>query len=68
MAQASKANQRIREAMNESGFPYWVLADLLKVYRCTLSEWMRHEMPEDKQEKILNLIREEADRRNSTDD
>lgn len=67
MVQVDKANRKIREAMNESGLPYWVLADLLKVHRCTLSEWMRHEMPEDKQTVILKLIEEEAKRRNSAE-
>ena len=57
-----KANQRIRDAMTESGLLYWRLADLLKVTSWTLSVWMRHEMPEEKQERILNVIREESER------
>ncbi len=59
----NKANKKIREAMYQAGFPYWVLADLLKVHRCTLSEWLRHEMPQEKQEEILKLIERESKRR-----
>ena len=55
----SEANKKIREAMDQAGFPYWVLADLLKVHRCTLSVWLRHELPEEKQEEILELIKNE---------
>jgi len=54
------ANKKIRDAVKETGVPYWKVADLLKVHRCTLSEWMHHEMPEEKQDHILKLIREEA--------
>lgn len=57
-----KANQKIREAMKESGFLYWKLADLIGINTSTLSVWLRHEMPEEKQQHILQLIRAESER------
>lgn len=48
--------------MADSGMYYWVLADRLGVTPWTLTVWMRHEMPEEKQERILQLIKEEAER------
>lgn len=56
-----KSNQRIRNAMADSGMYYWELADRLGVTPWTLTVWMRHEMPEEKQERILQLIREESE-------
>lgn len=58
----SEPNQKIREAMKKSGLRYWQLADLIEISTGTLSVWMRHEMPEEKQERILQLIKEEAER------
>lgn len=55
------ANQRIRKAFDETGLPKWKIADRLGIHYSTLCVWMRHEMPEEKQEKILRLIREESE-------
>lgn len=62
MIEEVKANQRIRQAMKDTGMYYWKLADLLGITNWTLSVWMRHEMPEEKQEKILQMIKEESAR------
>lgn len=57
-----RANIRIREAMTESGLRYWQLADLIGIGNSTLTIWMRHEMPEEKQEMIIQLIKAESER------
>ena len=62
----SEPNQKIREAMKKSGLRYWQLADLIGISTGTLSVWLRHEMPEEKQERILQLIKEEAERMHMT--
>ncbi len=62
MKEEIKANQRIREAMKEAGLLYWRLADLIGCSTWTLSVKLRHELPEEEQEKILSVIRAEAER------
>ena len=62
MSEEVKANQRIRKAFDETGLPKWKIADRLGIHYSTLSVWMRHEMPEEKQEKILQMIKEESAR------
>ena len=62
MKEEIKANQKIREAMKESGFLYWKLADLIGCSNWTLSVKLRHELPEAEQERILQLIRMESER------
>lgn len=62
MIDETRANQRIRKALEDSGMYHWKLAEMLGVTSWTLSVWLRHEMPKEKQERILQLIREESDR------
>lgn len=61
MEETTKANQKIRKAVKDSGVYYWQIAERLGITCWTLSVWMRHEMPEAKQERILQLIREESE-------
>jgi hypothetical protein len=51
-------NKRIREAVNEAGLRLWNLADMLKINPTTLSVMLRHELPEEEQDRILKLIEE----------
>ncbi len=51
-----KVNQKIREAMKDSGMYYWQLADLMRISNWTLSVKLRHELPEEEQKRILSLI------------
>ena len=57
-------NLMIRNTLKDCHMPYWMLADLMKIHRTTLSERLRHEMPTEEQKRIVKLIREEAKRRN----
>ena len=54
----AKANQRIREALTEAGLCQWELALFLGMGETTLSRYLRQELPEEEQDKIINLIRE----------
>ncbi len=56
-----KYNKRIRTALAVHGVPQWRLAQLLEISEFTLSRKLREELPEEEQEKILALIREEGE-------
>lgn len=55
---ASKANQEVREALQNKGMKQWELADLLGVSEFTLTRWLRKELTEDKKELLLKAINE----------
>ena len=57
-------NLLIRNTLKDCHMPYWMLADLMKIHRTTLSERLRHELPAKEQKRIVKMIREEAKRRN----
>ena len=52
----NKANARIREALKSSGLHQWELADLLGVAEGTLIRKLRRDLPEDDQQRIIDLI------------
>lgn len=54
----SKANQEVREALQNKGMKQWELADLLGVSEFTLTRWLRKELTEDKKEQLLKAINE----------
>lgn len=54
----SKANQEVREALQNKGMKQWELADLLGVSEFTLARWLRKELTEDKKELLLKAINE----------
>lgn len=66
MVQEAKANNRIRTMLSETGMPHWKLADLMGISHWTLSVKMRHEMPEDEQLRIIQLIQDEVQRREAS--
>lgn len=39
-----------------AGVPQWKIADALGVSEPTLTRWLRHELPEEKQKQILEAI------------
>jgi len=51
-----KSNARIREALKEKGLYQWQLADLLGKSEMWLTRKMRHEMDEDEQNRIIDII------------
>lgn len=53
----AKTNKRIRIAMAESGIKQWELARLLGMSESVLSRRLRDELPEDEQDRIVELIK-----------
>ncbi len=57
-----KANMKIREKARNSGICLWQIADALGMQESAFSKKLRKELPEDEQEKILNVINNLAKR------
>ena len=53
----NKTNSIIRRALFDAGMRQWQLADALGIHEKTLCCKLRHELPEDEQKKIVELIR-----------
>lgn len=51
-----KANQRIREALKEAGLRQWQLARIMGMGETTIVRYLREELPEEEQDKIIDLI------------
>lgn len=54
-----KTNEKIRTALKERKMHQWELAERLGVSEPTFTRWMRHELPEEEQDRIVSVIREE---------
>ena len=53
-------NVEIRTEIQKRGLRYWQVADLLGIGETTLSRWLRKELPEEKKNLILEVIRKES--------
>lgn len=53
-------NQDIKEKIKAAGLHQYEVADLMGIGETTLVRWLRHKLPEDKKEKILNAIEKGA--------
>lgn len=51
-----KANMKIRDKSRNSGVRLWQIADTLGIQESLFSKKLRKELPEDEQERILNII------------
>lgn len=51
-------NIKIRKALKEHDIPQWMLAEHLGVSEFTLIRKMRHELPENEQQKMISIIEE----------
>lgn len=51
-----KANQDIRNAVEENGFKLWELAEALGLYDGNLSRKLRRELPGNQKEHIFRVI------------
>lgn len=56
----SKANQEIREAAKEKGVALWRIAEKLGINDGNFSRKLRHELGDEEQQHILNIIDELA--------
>ena len=52
----SQANKRIRDAFQETKVPFWRVADVLGKSDRTFSRMLRHELPEEQQDEIIDII------------
>ena len=57
-----KPNEQIRAAARRNGLPLWQLADMLGMSENTLYRRLRHELPAEDQDRIVELIKSEAAR------
>jgi hypothetical protein len=53
-----KANQDIREKLKIQGVYLWEIAEKLHITECTMTRWMRKELPESKKQLILDTADE----------
>lgn len=51
-----KTNEKIRTALKERKMHQWELAERLGVSEPTLTRWMRHELSEEEQDRIVSVI------------
>ena len=49
-------NKRIREELKNAGMKQWQLAELLEISEQTICRKFRKELPEDEQQRIIELI------------
>ena len=54
-------NIAIRNALKHNGVRAWELAEALGIVDCTLSKWMRRELPDEKQTLMLETIERVAE-------
>ena len=57
---ARAANIRIKIALLEVGMKNWELAAFLGISEATMSRRLRVELPEEEQDRIINVIRNNA--------
>ena len=53
-----KTNERIRKALKENNMCLWQLADALGISEPSMTRKMRHELSEQEQNSIIELIKE----------
>ena len=49
-------NIEIREAIKESDFKHWQIADMIGIADTTFCRMLRRELPEDKKQEILTAM------------
>ena len=49
-------NTEIREKARKYGVAFWMIADELGIAANTLSTWLRHELSEDKRQRVNSAI------------
>lgn len=56
----NKPNEKVYIASRIHGKPLWMLADRLGCHENTLLRRLRHELPEEEQNKLISLIEQIA--------
>lgn len=50
-------NERIRNAIKNNGLRHWEVADALGISEATFVRMMRHELPDEDRDRILEVIK-----------
>lgn len=53
-----KENQTVRKAAKSAGIPLWKVAAAIGVSEPTIIRWLRFQLPEDKERRIMAAIAE----------
>lgn len=61
-------NMAVRAALKQHRVKAWELAEAMGIVDCTLSKWMRRELPPDKQEMMIHTIAKIAERKRENRD
>ena len=51
-------NEDVRKAIRISDMKQWQVAELVGVNEATFSRWLRYELPQDKKDRIMQVIRD----------
>ena len=49
-------NKMIRDAIRKAGIPHWRVAEAIGIHPSTFSIRLRHELPEEERETVLDAI------------
>lgn len=52
----SQENQKVRRAARAAGIPLWRIATTIGVSEPTLTRWLRVQLSEDKEQRIMEAI------------
>ena len=58
-----RPNEDLRQYAKQHGVRHWEIAERNLINECTLSKYLRHELPPDEKEKYMRQIREIAEGR-----
>lgn len=52
------ANEELRNAVRNAGVPFWKIAEMMNVSEATMTRKLRRELPEAEKAKILAIIQQ----------
>lgn len=55
-----KENENVRKAARSAGISLWRVAAAIGVSEPTMTRWMRHPLPEEKEQRVMAAISELA--------
>lgn len=64
LSEVSMTNKRVRDELIRNGMFLWKLAKLMGVSEASVTRMMREELPEDRQDELIDLIRKGANNGN----
>lgn len=60
LSEVTVTNKRVRDELLRNGMFLWKLAKLLNVSEASVTRMMREELPADRQDELIDLIRKGA--------